>query len=139
MEKIDKLFQNNSAADSLVKEQLDEANNLIVRVGLELTSSASKQLPLFERIAAYGSLPISDRYTLIPAFTLCQKYRATLRILLDDLAMLEEMTANDLLHKNILETKAICVNLLSSITEMCIYLESIINQQEIPETVSIHF
>lgn len=132
---LDKLFSENPAADEFLASQISESKEMLHRIDKELSDTLIKNIPLIQRLSAYDSLPVADRYSLVPMKAIHDKDCSILRIMLDDLEEMLSLTSNEKDRQTLISLRRDCFNLLSSATQNAVMLQAGIQGTPISETL----
>ena len=121
---LDQMFLENPATDDFLASQIADANAALKKIDRELSDSLLQNIKLIDRLSVSHSLPVADRYALVPIKAVHDKDCAILRILLDDLKELMPFAETDKEKRDLALLRKECFNLLSSATQYSAILQA---------------
>lgn len=130
---LDGMFLGNPSTGDFLTSQIDEARAMLHRIDKELADSLINNISLIQRLSAYDSLPIADRYALVPIQAVHDKDCSILRILFDDLEDLLSLTTDEKDRQTLISLRRDCFNLLSSAAQNAAMLQAGIQGNPIPD------
>ena len=121
---LDQMFLENPATDEFIASQIADAKSVLKKIDRELSDSLLQNIKLIDRLSISHSLPVADRYALVPVKAVHDKDCAILRILLDDLKELMPFAETDKEKRDLALLRKECFNLLSSAPQYSAILQA---------------
>lgn len=121
---LDKMFAANPDSNTFLSEQIKETAAMLKKIDKELSDALVNNIDLLQRLSAFNSLPVADRYRLVPLKAVHDKDCSILRILFDDLGEMLSLTTDTSTRSTISHLRADCFNLLATATQTVTLLEN---------------
>ena len=129
----------NKDTASLIKDQLTEFTSSLHVIDMQLTNTLLQNTSIINRLMQYGSLPIADRYKVIPINTAHDEIIGTLRVLLDDIQEVAEVDIPKTYRHQFFSLKMKAFGILFNATQMQMILQAGIAGKPLPNLNSIRF
>lgn len=132
---LDQMFLENPATDDFLASQIADAKAALKKIDRELSDSLIHNIKLISQLSAAHSLPVADRYALVPIKAVHDKSCSVLRILLDDLKDLLSFAETDQEKRELTQLRKECFNLLSSATQYSAILDAGIKGTPVSDSI----